>query len=60
MTLKRFLVAVFVAAIVLVLLVLVVSALNRLLDGISIVLMCVMVVGAGVVSWVRSKPREES
>ena len=60
MTLKRFLVAVFVAAIVLVLLMLLTAALNRLLDGVSIFLMCLTVIGAGVFSWVRSKPREES
>ena len=59
MTLKRLVVALWAATLTLLVLLLVVWAVNRPLDAASLLVVVVLVVGAGALSWARTKPRQE-
>lgn len=57
MTLKRLVVALWAATLTLILLMLLASAVHRPFDGVSLLVVVALVVGAGVLSWASTKPR---
>ncbi|QGN56765.1 hypothetical protein [Nostocoides sp. HKS02] len=59
MTLKRLVVALWAATLTLLLLILVAGAVSRPLDWVSLLVVVVLVVGAGALAWAGTKPRQE-